>query len=96
MDAGATNADKYAEVPAGPARVFVPLAVGAYFVGLQLEKTLDGLLVLGCPFGSRIRWPPRHGPRPADTKAVVATENAIEDEGELGELGGGKGLPASD
>jgi hypothetical protein len=46
----------------GERLTLVALAVGAYFVGLQLQETLYGLLVLGCPLGSRIGRPPRHGP----------------------------------
>lgn len=46
----------------------VSFAVGAYFVRLQLQKTLNRLLVLGSPFGSRIRWPPRHDPMKCRSK----------------------------
>lgn len=40
---------------------FVPLAVGAYLVGFQLEQRLDGRLVLGRPFGSGVGRTSRHG-----------------------------------
>lgn len=35
VDTRATNADKYTQIPRRPSRVFVALAVSAYFVGLE-------------------------------------------------------------
>lgn len=42
-------------------RTLVPLAVGADLVVLELEKTLDGGGVLGCPLGSRVGRSSGHG-----------------------------------
>lgn len=39
---------------------FVPLAIGADFIGLQLEQALDRLLVLGCALSSWVRRSPGH------------------------------------
>jgi len=61
VDARTPDADKDAEVPTSPSRVLVLLAVGAYFVALQLQEALDCQLVLGRSFSSGVwRWSSRH------------------------------------
>jgi hypothetical protein len=49
MDARASDAHKHAQVPACPSRMFVPLAICAYFIPFKFDKCLQCLRVLGSP-----------------------------------------------
>lgn len=61
VDARAANAHKDTEIPGGPSRMLVTLAVRADLVGLQLQEALNCRRVLGCPLSGGIRRPSRHG-----------------------------------
>jgi hypothetical protein len=76
VDAGAPNADEYAQIPARPSRIYlglascftilcrehtlIALAIRTLLVAFQLQEVLDGLGVACCPLRSRIWRSPRH------------------------------------
>jgi len=59
MNARASNAHEYSQVPAGPSWMLVPFAVCADFVAFQFDKCFEGLCILSCPIIA-CRSPSRH------------------------------------
>lgn len=70
----------------GGARTLVPLAIGTDLVGLQLQETLEGGLVLSRPLSGGVGASPRHF---ASVEAIGSTgENVCDGDVEGGAEGG--------